>query len=203
MGTQIGISRSLGGLTCSLALLALLPVPTAGHAQSQSAPGDECAASAAPADEIACLRRALKEKTDALAARSGRPPERKPEPAPPVRAQADPMPPAAPVAQPVRRESPVVARAEQDLGREQLPGTPREAETGLQALVVSAQEDREGLFRIALGNGQVWKQVERPSVQIIVKGGRQYPVEITKSGFGGYRMYFNDLRRTIVVKRLQ
>lgn len=194
MGTHIGTLRA------GLVLLALLPVGAASSAQAQVAPGDECAASPTPAEEIACLRRALKAKNDALAARAPKAPERKADR--PI-AAAVPVAPTAPAA------APAMARASEDIGREQMPNSHRveevkaNKEAGLQALVVAAREDREGLFRISLGNGQVWKQVERPSVQIIVQDGRQYPVEITKSGFGGYRMFFADLRRTIVVKRLQ
>ena len=203
------LSRGLPAIAL-FACLSMLAIP---EAQAQSA--DECAAQTSAADEIACLRRALKEKTDALARTTPPSPlaNRPTEVAPAIAQPARPQPAQAGVAAP--RAVPNVApnpapsatpAPAADLGREQLASSKRDgsvtARNGVQAVVLSAREDREGLLRLTLENGQVWKQSDRPSTQIMLRDEQKYPVEIAQSGFGGYRMYFPGLRRTIVVKRI-
>ncbi len=205
------------------ALFACLAVFASAGAQAHSSarPADECAAQPSPADEIACLRRALKEKTDALARAQPAAPAATGPAASGRVAQPAPSRPAAPVgtkaadkpAQASRadRSAPRAAPADtaNELGREQLASSrkrddaqPAKKAAGLQSVVLSAKEDHEGLFRLTLENGQVWKQADRPSIQIALRNEQKYAVEIAQSGFGGYRMYFPDLRRTIVVKRI-
>ncbi len=188
-------------------------------AQAQST--DECAGQPSPADEIACLRRALKEKTDALARTQPSAPAVTSPAAPRAVAQPAPSPPAAPGNTRAADKPAQASRADQgapravaaakpadDLGREQLASSrkrddaERAKPSALQTVVLSAKEDREGLLRLTLENGQVWKQADRPTTQIALRNEQKYAVEIAPSGFGGYRMYFPDLRRTIVVKRI-
>lgn len=176
-------------------------------------PVDECAGKASQAEEIACLRRAL------AASRGSATPDQAGIPAP-ARGKAATAPTPAPkrdarVAQkPEQRAVPAPAPAPRpaaqasavaNMGAEQLAGPRRkdaEAKPAMQAVVVASEEDHEGLLMLHLDSGQRWKQVERPSLQIIVKKGNNYPVEISRSGFGGYRMYFPNMHRTIVVKRI-
>jgi len=194
--TSVPVSFTLSRALLASAFACAVAVASSG-AQAQTA--DECASKPTPAEEIACLRGALKEKTDAL-----------------ERAQSGAAPAPGNVAQPVQsvQASPAVPAGAKavnpadDLGREQLASTRENRDAapakaaGLQTMVFSVTTDREGLFRIKLENGQVWKQAERPSVPIPIRSEQRYPVEITKSGFGGYRMYFPDLGRTMVVKRV-
>jgi hypothetical protein len=199
----------------SLVPCALLAFPLiAPGAGAQPPASDQCAGLPSQAEEIACLRNALQEKTDALVhARSGKPTTQKQERAEPRQAKASgrspgggPAVPASKAAQEPAR--PAIARAADEMGKEQLPGTRNKdredlnRSDALQAVVLSVKEDREGLFNLTLDNGQVWKQVERPGTQIILHNKTRYSVEIAKSGFGGYRMYFPEIRRYIVVKRV-
>ncbi len=208
---KAGLRLSRGLLVAAFLACALTGVGGVAQSQSQSQASDQCAAQPSPADEIACLRRALKEKTDALARTQSA------APAAPRSAASQPVAPAATTA-PARAAPPAVAASApppapmvadrgENLGQEQLPGSRSRDDaaaqnSGVPAVVLSAREDREGLLRITLENGQVWKQFERPSTQILLKEQQKYSVEIARSGFGGYRMYFPDLHRTIAVKRI-
>jgi hypothetical protein len=92
------------------------------------------------------------------------------------------------------------------MGAEQLSrardASEREERPVLQATIVSNVVDREGLLNLVLDNGQRWKQVERPSIQIQLRSKANYTCEITPSGFGGYRMFIPEIKRTIVVRRV-
>jgi hypothetical protein len=202
-------------------MAAALAVAFSLAAPAQAAPGDECAGMASPADEIACLRNALaKSQAELDRNRSGagsRPAEAPPGPAPapamlPRAAETSaPAPSPSPASQPAQAArpaapaSPPARDAAADLGAEQVAGNrvPLDQWPVLRATIVAMDTDREGLFTLDLDNGQQWKQVEMPSIQISFRKGRTYSVEISKSGFGGYRMDILEMKRKIVVRRLK
>jgi hypothetical protein len=70
-------------------------------------------------------------------------------------------------------------------------------------MVAAAGSDAQGLLTLQLNNGQVWRQTEQAGIPLSLRRGRTYPVEISGSGFGGYRMRFENNGRVIVVRRLQ
>lgn len=54
-----------------------------------------------------------------------------------------------------------------------------------------------------LENGQIWRQVENVDLPIRLDEDERFEVEITPSGFGGYRMHFPEMNRTISVSRIR
>lgn len=200
------MSRALG-IAAGASLAFLLVAAPAG---AQQGVADVCAGMATPAEEIACLRGALAEsranrartREDGIAA------------GPPV---ANPIAPAAPPAPEVVQQrqalppAAVPARQAEQLGAEQVAvarrepraRAPKPEQDRMQALAAAVRTDHLGLVTLRLDNGQIWQQAEARGVPLRLRDDRQYPVEISPSGFGGYRMQFTDLGRQIVVKRLQ
>jgi len=84
-------------------------------------------------------------------------------------------------------------------------GRPKEkpAEQSARAIVVASSRGPQGLLTLQLDNRQVWRQTEQTGIPLSLRRGRTYPVEISGSGFGGYRMRFENNGRVIVVRRLQ
>jgi len=182
----------------SLGALALLALPPAGAgAQDGIASEEECARASSPEEELACLRAALAASREALR-------------------RAEPPPPPAPPAQPQRREvatapaaAPTAADRPPELGQEQVAraeptGDGDENRAGtLKARVTDVREDQRGLLVMQLDNGQIWRQDDIVGGPIPLGESRQASVEITRSGFGGYRMRFPELGRRIAVSRLR
>jgi len=150
--------------------------------------GDErsiCSGLADEAAEIACLRAALAANRPAPAtariddAKGG-------DPASPLSAAVDHRP--------------------ADLGTEQLPprGAREQASAArIDARVVAATADPAGLLTVQLDNGQSWQQTDMSGVPLRANWVERQPVEITRSGFGGYRMRFPDKDRQLPVRRLR
>lgn len=162
-------------------------------ALAQSPAADACTGLATQAEEIACLRGALQESRAAQA--------RAAQPAPQIPASPPPA-----VAPQALIAPPTTTR---DLGAEQVAATrsgPTEANPEpqrLRAVATAVRVNHLGLVTLRLDNGQVWQQAEGRGVPLRLKVDRTYPVEISPSGFGGYRMSFTDTGRQIVVTRLQ
>ncbi len=181
------VVRLAGLLACGL-MLAGLSQPLAAQATAGIATADDCA-QRGPEEELRCLRAAL-EAREALDQ-----PARAPERAP-VRAEGDTetvMPPAP------RR----VATAE--LGAEQVeggrPARDADADRPLIARVTQSQADHLGRLTMRLDNGQTWQQAEPSAVPLRLRGNLD-PVEISRSGFGGYRARLPELGRRIAVRRI-
>lgn len=180
-----------------VAAIAIAGLASAGEASAQGPAGDACSGLPTQAEEIACLRGALQESRAALAR------ERAPGGEPQI-----PVPPAPPQAVHQRRDAPAVRTPEQ-LGAEQVASARRtaaEAEPArerMRAVAQAVKTDHLGLVTLRLDNGQVWQQAEARGVPLRLRADHQYQVEISPSGFGGYRMHFTDTGRQIVVKRLQ
>jgi hypothetical protein len=182
-------------LACSV--LASLP------ATGQTLPEDECARLDDPEAEITCLRAALAATRQAQQA---------PQPAVPATPGAAPanqaVPAAAAAAAAVAAEQTAApsARPEPDLGSEQLARATsvervEEDQERLVSTVSDFRTDRNGRLIMQLENGQIWRQVESVAVPVRFNAEDRVRVEITRSGFGGYRMSFPDLDRRISVSR--
>lgn len=184
-----------------IAALLVIMAPWAGPALAQNGAAETCTGLPDSAAEIACLRAALAARTRGDA---------KPEPARPAPPRTvTPVVRATP--QPAQREAPTALAAPRsttpELGADQLPGAGQRArhadDARILAAVTGVATDRDGLLLLTLDNGQIWQQVERPTIPLALAENRQSAVEIARSGFGGYRMRFTEQGRTIVVRRRQ
>jgi hypothetical protein len=186
-------------LPIATAAIALTGLASAGGASAQGPAADACAGLPTQAEEIACLRGALQESRAALAREREAGADT---PVSPPAVQAAARQGAAPAVRPS-------ARAPEQLGAEQVANSRREAAVAeparesLMALAQAVRTDHLGQVTLRLDNGQVWQQAEARGVPLRLRADRQYPVEISASGFGGYRMHFTDMDRRIVVRRLQ
>lgn len=199
------IQRRLARSGIALGALVLAAASATTPASGQIATAQDCARKSSQAEELACLREALARSEAARrgdeSVQAATPPQTR---SAEVSQQAQPMP-AAPAPPPVRTAS----RPAQQLGDEQLPSVAAEADRNaveraqIHAAVTTAKADPRGGLTLWLDNGQVWQQAEQPGVPLSLAQDKPHPVEITRSGFGGYRMRFADSGRKIVVKRLQ
>ena len=165
---------------------------------AQTLPEDECARLEDPEAEIVCLRAAL------AATRQAQPTFEA------VPAQSSSGRPAfegalSATVSSSERPAPV---STPELGREQVArpaGAPRPA-SDPEAFVDRISDfraDRNGALIMQLESGQIWRQVENVDLPLRLDEGQRAQVEITRSGFGGYRMHFPAMNRTIGVSRIR
>lgn len=159
---------------------------------AQSPTADACTGLATQSEEIACLRGALQESRAAQARATQTAPQTPVTPAPSVAPQ--------------RSTTPTTTTW--DLGAEQVTASRKSVDVRpepqrLRAVATAVSTNYLGLVTLQLDNGQIWQQAEGRGVPLRLKTDRTYPVEISPSGFGGYRMSFGDSGREIVVTRLQ
>ena len=171
---------------------------SASSVAAQTLPEDECARLEDPEAEIICLRAAL------AATRQAQPTVEA------VPAQSSSGRPAfegalSATVSSSERPAPV---STPELGREQvarpagapLPESDQEA---FDDRISDFRADRNGALIMQLENGQIWRQVENIDLPLRLNEGEQTQVEITRSGFGGYRMHFPAMNRTISVSRIR
>jgi hypothetical protein len=166
---------------------------TAAPAAAQIATTADCARMPNSTEEIACLRHALEQSREAL---RGKRDEDSKHPAPELE-------------QPV--DSPVAASqqaARPGLGAEQVRTgaahrEPQQRLRRVSATVTRTSTDARGLLTLQLDNGQIWQQAEKSGVPLLLRPDGHYSIEISGSGFGGYRMHFSDSGRMLVVRRLR
>jgi hypothetical protein len=185
------------------ATLPILALPHAAAAQSSKAriaTAADCAREPSKDLEIACLRQALEQSSHALETHGAKPggedaatPTATPAPA------TTPAPAAPPVASAERPTELGVEQVEARNGRNKASKASPEL---LQVRVVGVTADRRGLLTLRLDNGQVWRETELPGIPLRLDENTTYPAEISRSGFGGYRMKFPGKNRKIVVKRI-
>ena len=171
---------------------------SASSVAAQTLPEDECARLEDPEAEIICLRAAL------AATRQAQPTVEA------VPAQSSSGRPAfegalSATVSSSERPAPV---STPELGREQVArpaGAPRPASDPevLVDRISDFRADRNGALIMQLENGQIWRQVENIDLPLRLNEGEQTQVEITRSGFGGYRMHFPAMNRTISVSRIR
>jgi len=188
------VSRARFSLPTLLAAGLML---TSGAAGAQSSVGEEeeCADAASPEEEVACLRAALAMSRRASAEAAG---EATPAPAAPapIARSAEPL--ADPVRPPATNSAATAA-----LGGEQVGALQRNAEEIIAARLADYREDERGLLVMQLDNGQIWRQDESVGGPLRLGEAGQIAVEITRSGFGGYRMRIPEIGRRIAVSRLR
>lgn len=181
------------------ALVLLLLLGAAPPASAQ-APAVRCEGLPSLAEEVACLRKALKTSEAALSQARGRPGAEG--------ARVDAIQPRAPAVATSSLPAATREALPSRLGQEQVAAarpTTQSRDQGerVSTTVTPVAVDHLGLFTVQLENGDVWRQVESPGTPLRLIEGRRYPVEIAASGFGGYRMRFPQIGRQIIVKRLR
>jgi hypothetical protein len=190
------------GLTKGVAAawFAVLPMLTLSHtaaaqpSETRIATATDCAREPSKDLEIACLRQALEQSSHALESHVAEPGSG--DAATPAATPAPVAPPAA------STERPAELGVEQVKARTDRSKAPEASPELLQVMVVGVTADRRGLLTLRLDNGQVWRETEQPSIPLRLDENTIYPAEISRSGFGGYRMKFPEKNRTIVVKRI-
>ena len=173
------------GLFLGIGVL-LTAMPGALKAQTGAEAGiattSDCARRASPQEELACLRGALAARETLDWAERG---------ADPSREVASPQP---------------AAIAPTQLGAEQVadlrPGRDDREEAPMLATVSHSQVDHLGRLTIRLNNGQTWQQAEPRAVPLRLEDGVEQ-VEISHSGFGGYRLRLPESGRRFAVRRVQ
>lgn len=175
--------------------VSLLAVGLAGPALAQTAVAspETCATLATRDQELECLRAALR-ISRALLDAEGSP-----------AAKAATVPDAAD-----GRSAELAQGGSVLLGDEQVSGGPtpeaRRVARSREAVldrVAASSTDHLGRITVRLQNGQIWQQAEPQAVPMRISTSRVQQVEITRSGFGGYRMRFPDLGRQLAVRRLK
>lgn len=172
---------------------------------AQRLPEDECARLKDAEAEIICLRAAL------AATRQAQPGE-EPKPIETARANSqsssaesnseEPLAGVLPSAgQPARALLPELGR-EQIAGADGAPRPARDPEV-LVDRISDFRRDRTGALIMQLESGQIWRQVENVDLPLRLDEGERPQVEVTRSGFGGYRMHFPAMNRTVSVSRLR
>jgi hypothetical protein len=171
-------------LIAAIVAVAAAPDWTPALAQSRApSPSTQpCTGLPNPADEITCLRALL-----------GSPA------APPQTSATEPEPEPA-----LGAEQVAAAAARGPMAQHATPNRAERSEpAGVTASVVEARRDARGLLVMLLDNGQIWRQDERLAIPLSLSESTQTPVQIRRSGFGGYRMDFPEFDRRIVVSRLR
>ena len=189
----------LARLAVSVLAISLVPWLNAAPAAAQASAEEECARLSNPADEIICLRAALAATRQAQGGNASSEPQARPASPPPA-------------ASPVRSATSPVAQAVPDRSRElgveqvarapQSPVYERPSDAVLSA-ISDFRVDRRGNLIMQLENGQIWGQVDTVDLPVRLEEGARSPVEIERSGFGGYRMTISDIDRKIAVSRLR
>lgn len=195
------------GLLAAATALAVSGAGFAAHGQTN--PAEACVGLPSPAEEIACLRQALQE-SEAARAGSG---EAASSSGGGLRLPRLPFfgggGESAETASPPQTVSPpqaVVAPDADSFGAEQIPerrAVARQEQSQLHAHITRFEADHRGLLTMELDNGQVWRQVERERIPLRLRESRTYAVELSQSGFGGYRLRFPELERRIAVQRVR
>jgi len=183
---------------CAAALsLAVQPRPVEAQSKATDIPTTaDCAGKPSKDAEITCLRDALERSRRALEG-DATPLPQHPTDVEEARAPTRPSPAPAPAARGA------------ELGTEQLKArqkppkaTPAES-TAFSVVVADATTDARGIVTLRLENGQVWREKEQPDVPVRLEPNTRYQAELSRSGFGGYRLRILDKNRTIVVERVR
>ena len=169
--------RSPSAITGLALALAMGTLPAA--AQETAAAASACAGLESPAAEIACLRALLGQQGQSVSAPS----------------------------RPHVSAASVRPSATEQFGAEQVPNAVARVleiePVPVGASITETRRDQRGLLVMQLDNGQIWRQEETFGAPLSIDRNAPTPVQISRSGFGGYRMHFPDLGRRMVVSRLR
>lgn len=172
---------SLGLLVAVALSLVLFGADPAFAAQPEIRSAEECARSRTAAEELACLRAALQ------AWETGKPRDTSGEASSEAALHRD-----------------AVTRHRPSLGEEQAAvrrSADAQPNDTLIAMIARSDVDDLGRLTVWLDNGQVWRQAETEALPLQLSSD-PIEVEISRSGFGGYRMRLPDLRRRVAVRRI-
>ena len=94
--------------------------------------------------------------------------------------------------------------AEQVIANNQAKASQKEARQEAQGMVIAKYEwvPYERMV-VTFENGQVWRQIKGDTRRIRTSLERNQTADITESGFGGYMLRLNEIRRTIRVERIR
>ena len=164
---------------CIAALIVLGTSPVArAQDEGQIRTASQCASLTSAEEEIACLRAALE-----------------------MREARDRGETTLSVSQPSE-----VVHSSPNFGQEQVaprhPDPSNNSTQTLLATVVATQRDHRGRLTVRLDNGQTWQQAEASAIPLRLQAGSS-EIEITRSGFGGYRLRVPALGRRIAVRRVE
>lgn len=174
-----------------------------GSAAAQNSVIDRCKQTSSDSDRIACLEAALLGKDSPSATReiAARPVDAEPQIDPPSMkldaGPADDSPESA-------ETSPTGIGAEQVIANNQARAVQKEARQQAQGMVIAKYEwvPYERLV-VTFENGQVWRQIKGDTRRVRTSLERNQTADITESGFGGYMLRLNEIRRTIRVERVR
>jgi hypothetical protein len=192
--TRMGIRAAW--ISC-LAIGAAMAAPQA--ASAQEAAIEACRATPSDAERIACLEDALREASSGVRIPIpfvGGGGDRPADAAPPAPAASN-----SPPAESMGAEQ--VAVREGTFDDDDDDDDNDDAALRMNATIAVLQTDSRGLLVMQLDNGQVWRQTESVGVPILLDMDDPQPVEISTSGFGGYRMQLLGPDRRIIVERVR
>ena len=187
--------------TCVLGSLGLLLLGDSAAAQNSVI--DRCKQTSSQSDRIACLEAALLGKNPPSATRETA--------AQPVEPEAQIDPPgmeldAGPADDSLETAEtlPTGIGAEQVIASNKAKAEQKEARQQAQGMVIAKYEwvPYERLV-VTFENGQVWRQIKGDTRRIRTSLERNQTANITESGFGGYMLRLNEIRRTIRVERIR
>lgn len=193
-------------MTNSKAKWVLIPlglVLLGGSVAAQNSVIDRCKQTSSESDRIACLEAALLDKEPPSATQETA--------AMPVEAQAQIDPPgmeldAGPADDTIASAEslPTGIGAEQVIANNQTKAEHKEVRQKAQGMVIAKYEwvPYERMV-VTFENGQVWRQIKGDRTRIRTSLERNQTADITESGFGGYMLRLNEIRRTIRVERIR
>jgi hypothetical protein len=193
MGTTRRDMTGAAWISC-LAIGVAMAAPQAASAQEAAIAA--CRATPSDAERIACLEDALREASSGVRIPIpfvGGGGDRPADAAPPAPAASN-----SPAAESMGAEQVAVREGTFDDGDDN-----DDAALRMNATISILQTDPRGLLVMQLDNGQVWRQTESVGVPIRLDMDDPQPVEISTSGFGGYRMQLLGPDRRIIVERVR
>ena len=173
-----------------------------GSVAAQNSVIDRCKQTSSASDRIACLEAALLGKEPSSASHKIA--------ATPVEAEAQIDSPSTELDAPPEdsvesaETLPTGIGAEQVIANNQTKAEQKEAQQKAQGMVIARYEwvPYERMV-VTFENGQVWRQIKGDRTRIRTSLERNQTADITESGFGGYMLRLNEIRRTIRVERIR
>jgi hypothetical protein len=174
-----------------------------GSVAAQNSTIERCKQTSSESERIACLEAALlgKEPPSATQGIAATPVEAEEQIDPPsMKLDAGPADDSLESA----KTSPTGIGAEQVIANKRAKGKKKEARREVQGMVIAKYEwvPYERMV-VTFENGQVWRQIKGDTKRIRTSLERNQTADITESGFGGYMLRLNEIRRTIRVERIR
>jgi hypothetical protein len=196
-------------MTRRFARLAVAPISlvmVCGTAMAQEAVIERCKQSSSDSDRIACLEAALLGKEAETAPESfAAVPIEPEEQADPPGIELDTSPADDSLESAAAAEAqPTGIGAEQVIANNQSKEDQKETrQEGLGMVIAKYEWVPYERLVVTFENGQVWRQIKGDTSRIRTSLERNQTADITESGFGGYMLRLNEMRRTIRVERIR